>query len=165
MPRIPILPDVRFRDALPEHHKVVTRLRGRLLALREPPPGEGPDSAGGADRRNDDWETTGPVGFRGDPPEEGSRKLDAGPVHGWSSRAPLLTDGDEARIARRARRHVDRITAATGLAHLDWEQRDRLAVLRDGAAVVGLPTEHRADEITAALHAEMPWMAPATEAV
>lgn len=106
MPRIPILPDVRFRDALPEHRKVATRLRRHLLALREPPAEEGSD---GTERA--EWEDDG----------ERGQKLDAGPDHRWSSRAPLLTNGDEVRIARRARRHVERAAAATGLAHLDRE--------------------------------------------
>jgi hypothetical protein len=40
---------------------------------------------------------------------------------------------------------------------------DRLKeALRDGVSVTRILTEHKADEIAAALHAEMPWMAPAT---
>ena len=36
---------------------------------------------------------------------------------------------------------------------------------RDGVSVTQIQTEHKADEIAAALHEEMPWMAPATEEV
>ena len=73
------------------------------------------------------------------------------------------------RIERRARAYVDRVTAATGLSHLKHEDRARLLArllaLRGGARLAAVETEHRADEVAAALHAEMPWMGPATEAV
>nr|WP_232520667.1 AAA family ATPase [Rhodobacter sp. CZR27] len=38
-------------------------------------------------------------------------------------------------------------------------------MLRDGVDLVALPSAHRADEIAAALHAEMPWMAPAVDRI
>ncbi|WP_299651221.1 AAA family ATPase [uncultured Jannaschia sp.] len=83
-------------------------------------------------------------------------------IHLWQL---CLPRSDKIRIHRRARALHDRAEAATGLAHLSAATRARLAVLRDGADLVGIPTEHRADEIAAALHADMPWMAPATETV
>ncbi|MFC3117791.1 AAA family ATPase [Jhaorihella thermophila] len=45
------------------------------------------------------------------------------------------------------------------------ETRARLTPLRGGLPVTRIVTEHEADEIAAALHAEMPWMARATEEV
>ena len=47
----------------------------------------------------------------------------------------------------------------------DPQTRERLEALRDGVRLAAIPTEHHADELAAALHAEFPWMAPATEAV
>lgn len=76
-----------------------------------------------------------------------------------------LTDADHAKIIRRAKRLHALREAACGLAHLRKEDRDRLAILRDGVDLVRLPTEHRADEIASALHADYPWLAPATEVV
>ncbi|SHF29770.1 hypothetical protein SAMN05444279_1261 [Ruegeria intermedia] len=49
--------------------------------------------------------------------------------------------------------------------HLSEETRARLTPLRGGLPVTRIVTEHEADEIAAALHAEMPWMARATEEV
>ena len=76
-----------------------------------------------------------------------------------------LADADYRKIGRRAKRLAERREAASGLAHLRKEDRDRLAALRDGVELIRLPSEHRADEIAAELHAEYPWMAPATEIV
>ena len=76
-----------------------------------------------------------------------------------------LTDADHAKITRRAKRLHALREAASGLAHLRKEDRDRLAILRDGVDLVRLPTEHCADEIASALHADYPWLAPATEVV
>ncbi len=41
----------------------------------------------------------------------------------------------------------------------------QLNALRDGVSVTHIHTKHKADEIAAASHEEMPWMAPATEEV
>ncbi|WP_051394410.1 hypothetical protein ACTTAL_05545 [Rhodobacter capsulatus] len=71
-----------------------------------------------------------------------------------------LEEADRRKIARRAKRLAERREAASGLAHLRKEDRDRLAALRDGVDLIRLPSEHRADEIAAELHAEYPWMAP-----
>ncbi|WP_299821509.1 AAA family ATPase [uncultured Jannaschia sp.] len=83
-------------------------------------------------------------------------------IHVWQL---CLPRSGKLRIHRRARAVHDRAEAATGLAHLSAATRARLSVLRAGADLVAIPTEHRADEIAAALHADMPWMAPATETV
>lgn len=48
--------------------------------------------------------------------------------------APIITlaDADCRKITRRAKRLIERREAASGLAHLRKEDRDRLAALRDG---------------------------------
>lgn len=77
----------------------------------------------------------------------------------------LVTDKDMRRIKRRAMRVLERIHSSTGMYHLTEENRARLTPLRGGLPVARITTEHEADEIAAALHEEMPWMAPATEMV
>lgn len=70
-------------------------------------------------------------------------------------------DGD--RIRRRASALADLRLRASGMAHLGREARETLAGLKHGVHMERLASEHRADEIAAALHEEMPWMARATE--
>lgn len=77
----------------------------------------------------------------------------------------LIDESDRRRIKRRAMRLLERAHSKTGMYHLSEENRARLTPLRGGLPVAKITTEHEADEIAAALHAEMPWMAPATEAV
>ncbi|WP_106745079.1 AAA family ATPase [Yoonia maritima] len=77
----------------------------------------------------------------------------------------LLDDADKRRIKRRAMRFLDCLHSSTGMRHLSEENRARLTSLRGGLPIAKIATEHEADEIAAALHAEMPWMAPATETV
>ncbi|OOY18668.1 hypothetical protein BMI86_19980 [Thioclava sp. DLFJ5-1] len=74
---------------------------------------------------------------------------------------PSLQDGD--RIRRRASALADRRLSASGMAHLGRDARETLAGLKHGVRMVRLASEHRADEIAAALHEEMPWMGRATE--
>lgn len=76
-----------------------------------------------------------------------------------------LNEAERRKIRRRAHRYVQRLDALSGLSHLSEENRAKLTPLRGGLPVTRITTEHEADEIAAALHAEMPWMAPATEAV
>ena len=72
---------------------------------------------------------------------------------------------DERRIGNRAESLVARRERASGLGHLkDREQKDRLRRLTGRVPAVTVSSEHRADEIAASLHEEMPWMAPVTEA-
>lgn len=79
---------------------------------------------------------------------------------------PILVNRlDQNRITRRTRRLLDRREAATGMRHLEREDRNRLAVLRDGAGLIPIANDHHADELASALHTDMPWMAPATEIV
>lgn len=76
-----------------------------------------------------------------------------------------ITHIDRIRVQRRAGRIIERRQAASGLAHLVRADRERLTTLHDGVNLVELTTEHRADEIAAALHEEMPWMDAATEQI
>jgi len=69
-----------------------------------------------------------------------------------------ITHIDRIRVQRRAGRIIERRQAASGLAHLVRVDRERLTTLHDGVNLVEITTEHRADEIAAALHEEMPWM-------
>ena len=100
-----------------------------------------------------------------------NRKQDAGLDQGSiktrdiSSWFDLIGSGDRAKITRRAMRYLDRLVAATGMSHLSKEDKATLTPLRGGLPVSRITTEHEADEIAAALHAEMPWMARATEEV
>ncbi len=77
----------------------------------------------------------------------------------------LINDADRKRITRRAMLYLDRLVASTGMAHLSKEHKAKLTPLRGGLPVSRIETEHEADEIAAALHTEMPWMARATEEV
>ena len=72
---------------------------------------------------------------------------------------------DMTRIIARAERIVERQKTLSKLSHLPFEEKAQLEGLSDGANLVCIPTEHRADELAAQLHAEMPWMAPATDRV
>lgn len=76
-----------------------------------------------------------------------------------------MSPAESRRIQRRVSRLLDRRNAASGLSHLKREDRERIEVLKHGVQLVRIQTEHRADEIAAALHAEAPWMVPATEVV
>lgn len=76
-----------------------------------------------------------------------------------------ITYADNRRIERRAAKLHKARLAASGLGHLKKEDRERLEVLRNGVSLVSIPSEHRADELAAELHSEMPWMSAATEIV
>lgn len=66
---------------------------------------------------------------------------------------------------RRAIRCLERMQSLSGMNHLPGPAKAQLNALRDGVSVTRILTEHNTDEIAAALHAEMPWMAPATDEV
>jgi hypothetical protein len=72
---------------------------------------------------------------------------------------------DQKRIERRAEVISQRHTATTGIAHLRTDDAKKLEVLRHGVRLAQIKSEHHADELAAALHAEFPWMGPATETV
>ena len=75
-----------------------------------------------------------------------------------------LTTADSKKIRRRAPMLVQRRNAMSGLAHLKPEEIKRLSVLKNGTRLTSPGNEAWADELAAALHAEMPWMGPCTEA-
>lgn len=80
------------------------------------------------------------------------------------ARIQLYPD-EEMRIERRAANLARRELERDGLRHLKPADRKRIEGLQGGARLVALKTEHQADELAAQLHAEFPWMAPATEQV
>lgn len=87
-----------------------------------------------------------------------------GKIEEWQQRIALSRNVRE-RIARRAQRIATRADRRSPLSRLKREERERFEGLRNGVDLVALPSEHRADEIAAELHAEFPWMGPATEAI
>ena len=92
--------------------------------------------------------------------------LPAGP-RSWPRRREPLPADDLSRIGRRVKTLVERRRRASGLTHLrdkDKDQAQQIRALAGKVPAPGLESEDRADEIAAALHEEMPWMAPATEA-
>lgn len=97
--------------------------------------------------------------------EEEQGALSSPPPEGFQSPIVHLVEDDYDKISRRAKALTERRQAASGLAHLKKEDRDRLLPLRDGINLVRLSSEHRADEIAAEMHAEFPWMDMATEKV
>lgn len=74
----------------------------------------------------------------------------------WSARG---------KITRRADRIHDCVLKKSVFALLKPEDRKRLEGVAAGIAIVGIPSDHRADEIAAALHADFPWLGPATEVI
>lgn len=76
-----------------------------------------------------------------------------------------ISTNDDVRIRRRVKRLLELRTNASGLEHLKSDDRDRLEVLRGGARLVSIASEHRADELADALHRDMQWMGSATEIV
>jgi hypothetical protein len=69
------------------------------------------------------------------------------------------------RTKERAEKLLEARYRAFGLSKLKQDQRNELLELADNTRAVVLPSAHRADEIAAQLHEEMPWMAQVTEAV
>ena len=80
-------------------------------------------------------------------------------------RINILSSEDKLRVINRANAYVDRVKATTGMAHLDRTQQGLIEPLRGNITISRIPNEHDADVIAAALHEEMPWLAPATEQV
>ncbi|WP_252737450.1 hypothetical protein [Citreicella sp. C3M06] len=77
--------------------------------------------------------------------------------------AVRLSEKDRNKVLRRARRVMGARAKVSGLNHLSSDDRRVLKAFRGGADLVGIDSEHRADEIATAIHAEMPWMAAATD--
>ncbi|MDK8873215.1 hypothetical protein [Paracoccus sp. SSJ] len=78
---------------------------------------------------------------------------------------PRISDADRRKLRRRARRIFDARRAVSGLDRLKPGDRARLEPLANGARLACIASESRADELAAELHADMPWMAPATEII
>lgn len=74
-----------------------------------------------------------------------------------------LTAYDEHRISVRADRLAKCRAAASGTGHLKKEEMERLRPALSGVELVMARNEHWADEVAAAIHEDMPWMAPAAE--
>lgn len=69
------------------------------------------------------------------------------------------------KITRRAERIHACTLKKSVFAQLKPEDRKRLEGVAEGIAIVAIPSDHRADEIAAALHADFPWLGRATEVV
>ncbi|WP_343081003.1 AAA family ATPase [Ostreiculturibacter nitratireducens] len=138
MPRIPFIA-ARFPDLDQSKYDIETRLSRHLRALRV---------------RKAEAQVDDPI----------SDALEEDLGNGWR-RPTDLGEDDHRRIRRRAAALVARREAASRLGHLRKEEREQLSVLRDGVRLVSIPSEQRADELAAELHAEMPWLGQATEAV
>lgn len=65
------------------------------------------------------------------------------------------------RLRDRAAWIIERRTERSPLSRMKAEDRKRIMPLRDGVALIGIPNEHRVDELAA----EFPWMGLATETV
>lgn len=66
-------------------------------------------------------------------------------------------------IRRRVTQLVERRRLSTQMGHLPDHDIKKLAPVRNGVELVRIASEHRADEIAAAVHSEFPWLAPATD--
>lgn len=106
------------------------------------------------------------------PDPDGTSTADAGGADSHEDLPVTVDDGEswiflpraeKSKIERRAVRLHKRQLAASGLQHLDRDDQARLKVLEDGVRLARIHNEHRADELAAELHAEMPWMGAATE--
>lgn len=69
------------------------------------------------------------------------------------------------KITRRAERIHACTLKKSVFAQLKPEDRKRLEGVAEGIAILAIPSDHRADEIAAALHADFPWLGRATEVV
>lgn len=69
----------------------------------------------------------------------------------------LINDIDHKMTKRRAIRFLQRMQSLFSMNHLPDPDKAQLNALRDGVSVTRILTEHKADEIAAALLEEMPW--------
>lgn len=82
-----------------------------------------------------------------------------------SRTAEKLTWTESNRLDNRVKRLIKVRKTAAGMHHLSADELASLLPLESGAETIALPTTHRADEIAAHLHEDMPWFALATELV
>lgn len=76
-----------------------------------------------------------------------------------------LSFGQLQSIGRRASQLARRYEQASPLFSLKELERKRILMLSTGVPIIPIPSEHRADEIAAALHQTFPWMGEANELV
>lgn len=138
MDRFPIL-QLQFPDPRMAREAIVERLRlhKRTLEARK---------QGSLPKMKDD----------GTPDEQASKTLLADFSIDWEY---------SERIDRWAKAISQHHAAVNGFSHLKAADKERLETLRGGVKLAVVTSEHQADELAAALHAEFPWMAQATEAV
>lgn len=74
-----------------------------------------------------------------------------------------ITYDDTKKVKRRAGLLADRQAAYAGVSHLKKDELARITTVLQGVDLAMVKTEHWADEVAAELHADMPWMGPATE--
>lgn len=79
--------------------------------------------------------------------------------------AVQLTWTESNRMGHRVKRLIKARRTAAGVHHLSAEELASLLPLASGVEIIALPSKHRADEIAARLHEDMPWFAPATEII
>lgn len=70
---------------------------------------------------------------------------------------------DQKKIERKAEITSQRHAAGTGLWNLRSDEAKKPEVIRHGVRLARDESEHQADELAGALHAEFRWRAPATE--
>ncbi len=75
------------------------------------------------------------------------------------------SDASHGALLQQARTILERRRQSAGTAHLRQQDATRLAPLKGGVELVELAGLDAADAIAAAIHQDMPWMAPATELV
>lgn len=138
MPRLPIL-HAQFQDPKMTKEAIVERLRLHKRSLMARKQGYNPKLRPDGSPDKAAWETLltdFPV------PWEYGKRIDK-----WS------------------RTISQRHEVMNGLSHLKTPERERFETLRNGVRLASVSSEHAADEIASALHAEFPWLAPANEAV
>lgn len=135
MSRIPFVDLPPFQDA----SKIEARLTETLKRLRAQHQREEPAASGNSDAKDD--------------PDDWNRV----------TRRKGLSYDDTQKIRRRAVKLAERQAIAAGITHLKKEELARIVPVIGGVELVMARSEGWADEVAAALHAEMPWMAPATE--
>jgi hypothetical protein len=74
-----------------------------------------------------------------------------------------ISYNDSQTVKRRASLLATRQAAYAGVAHLKKDELARLTPAMQGVDLMMAVSEHWADEVAASLHADMPWMGPATE--
>lgn len=85
-------------------------------------------------------------------------------IDAWTDRV-IAPPSVIAKTVRRASQLEERHRQRSGVAHLPDKDLAKLEPARLGVDLLRIPSEHRADEIAAAVHKEFPWMSPVTDAL